>query len=58
MAQILLNFGADDIGGTHWHEEVAAAAGAARSNRTEDFMRKTIIAAGFNPVKGTSNYGV
>ncbi|MFR6032896.1 MAG: radical SAM protein [Bacilli bacterium] len=54
MAQILLNFGADDIGGTHWHEEVAAAAGAARSNRTEDFMRKTIIAAGFNPVKGTS----
>ena len=58
MAQILLNFGADDIGGTHWYEEVAAAAGAMRLNRTEDFMRKTIIAAGFKPVKGTSNYGV
>ena len=57
MAQILLNFGADDIGGTHWHEEVAAAAGAAKTERTEEFMRRTIAGAGFDPVKCNSNYG-
>ena len=55
---MLLNFGADDIGGTHWREEVATAAGAAPEDRDENFMRRTIIAAGFEPVKSNSNYAV
>lgn len=58
LAQILLNFGADDIGGTHWQEEVAVAAGATRTERTEEFMRRTIIGAGFEPVKVNSNYAL
>ena len=58
FAQVLLNFGADDIGGTHWQEEVAVAAGAQRVNRDENFMRSTIEAAGFVPVKSNSNYAV
>ncbi len=57
IAQILLNFGADDIGGTHWYEEVAVAAGASKAERTEEFMRRTIVGAGFEPVKCNSNYG-
>ena len=51
-------FDADDIGGTHWREEVATAAGAAPEDRDENFMRRTIIAAGFEPVKSNSNYAV
>ncbi len=58
LAQILLNFGADDVGGTHWQEEVAVAAGASRTERDENFMRRTIIGAGFEPVKGNSNYAI
>lgn len=58
FAQVLLNFGADDIGGTHWREEVATAAGATPADRDENFMRRTIIAAGFEPVKSNSNYAV
>lgn len=57
MAQILLNFGADDIGGTHWQEEVAVAAGAPKTERSENFMRGVIAGAGFEPVKCNSNYG-
>lgn len=56
LAQVLLNFGADDIGGTHWVEEVATSAGAPRSDRTEAFMRASIEDAGFKPVKVNSNY--
>ena len=56
LAQVLLNFGADDIGGTHWVEEVASSAGAERIDRTEAFMRGVIQDAGFEPVKGNSNY--
>ncbi len=56
LAQILLNFGADDIGGTHWQEEVAVAAGASRTERDENFMRRVITGAGFISVKGNSNY--
>ena len=56
FVQVLLNFGADDIGGTHWREEVAVSAGAAPVDRDENFMRRTIIAAGFEPVMSNSNY--
>ena len=58
LAQILLNFGADDIGGTHWNEEVAVAAGAAPRERGESFMRDVITGAGFKPVKTNSNYAL
>ena len=40
FVQVLLNFGADDIGGTHWREEVAVSAGAAPVDRDENFMRR------------------
>lgn len=56
MGQILLHWGADDIGGTHWHEEVATSAGAADQVRTEAFMRGIISGAGLEPVLTNSNY--
>lgn len=56
LSQILLNFGADDIGGTHWHEEVAVAAGAVAQTRSPEFMRAVIEGAGLAPVKTNSNY--
>ncbi len=58
LTQILLNFGADDIGGTHWDEEVAVAAGALKQSRTEQFMRDVISAASLEPVKTNSNYAL
>ena len=58
MAQILLNFGADDVGGTHWCEEVAVAAGMERKERTEAHMRSLIAGAGFEPFRANSNYAV
>ena len=58
MTQVLLNWGADDIGGTHWHEEVATSAGAPEYTRTPEFMRGIITAAGFKPVKTNSNYAL
>lgn len=56
MTQILLNFGADDIGGTHWGEEVATAAGMEKKTRSESYMRTLIVGAGFNPFRTNSNY--
>ncbi len=57
VSEILLHFGADDVGGTHWSEEVAVAAGAAERRRDEQFLKDAILSAGFEPVKGNSNYG-
>ncbi len=58
LSQILLNFGADDIGGTHWNEEVAVAAGAVKQARSEEFMRSVISAASLEPIKTNSNYAL
>lgn len=58
FAQVLLNFGADDIGGTHWSEEVAVSAGAEKREMSAEFLQRTISAAGFEAVKTNSNYGV
>lgn len=58
FAQVLLNFGADDIGGTHWSEEVAVSAGANRCERNAQVLEKTIKAAGFEPIKTNSNYAI
>lgn len=58
MVQVLLNFGADDAGGTHWHEEVAVSAGARASDRTAEGMERLIRAAGFEPRLTNSNYAL
>lgn len=58
LAQILLNFGADDIGGTHWREEVAVSAGMEKRERGEAQMLATIKGAGLEPRKVNSNYVV
>ncbi len=58
MDEILLHFGADDIGGTHWSEEVAVAAGAVPQDRSEKYLLNTITRAGFRPVKTNSNYAI
>ncbi|MDY6069108.1 MAG: CofH family radical SAM protein [Opitutales bacterium] len=56
FCQVLLNFGADDIGGTHWHEEVASSAGAKGEVLSEKTLVNCIQSAGFVPVKTNSNY--
>ncbi|MBR4597168.1 MAG: CofH family radical SAM protein [Opitutales bacterium] len=57
LAQVLLCFGADDIGGTHWHEEVAVSAGAQARDRDAKKLETIIKTAGFEPVLTNSNYG-
>ncbi|MBO7521617.1 MAG: CofH family radical SAM protein, partial [Opitutales bacterium] len=56
LAQVLLCFGADDIGGTHWHEEVAVSAGAGANDRSAKKLESIIKTAGFEPVLTNSNY--
>lgn len=56
MEQVLLWFGADDVGGTHWNEEVAVSAGASLLNRDAKKIEDTIRAAGFVPQLTNSNY--
>ncbi|MBO6102379.1 MAG: hypothetical protein J6P03_03890, partial [Opitutales bacterium] len=58
MAQVLLHFGADDIGGSHWHEEVAVSAGASPSDRDRQKLEAAIRGAGFEPVFTNSNYAL
>ena len=54
--ELMLYFGADDLGGTYWSEEVAVSAGAKKVLRTENDLRQTIARAGFEPVRTNSNY--
>ena len=56
LAQVLLCFGADDVGGTHWHEEVAVSAGAGANDRSAKKLESIIKTAGFEPVLTNSNY--
>lgn len=58
LAQVLLCFGADDVGGTHWNEEVAVSAGASLLNRDAKKLEDTIIGAGFKPRLTNSNYNI
>lgn len=58
LVQILLCFGADDVGGTHWNEEVAVSAGASLSNRDAQKIEDTIKSAGFIPCFTNSNYAL
>lgn len=57
MAQTLLCFGADDIGGTYHHERVVHSAGASTSDTgSERHIRRLIESAGLSPVRITADY--
>jgi len=57
MAQVLLNFGVDDIGATYNNEKVVHAAGAQTADfGSEDHLRRLIENAGLKPVKTTAGY--
>ena len=57
MAQTLLHFGVDDLGGTYHHEKIVHAAGASTPDSgSESHMRRLIELAGLNPVRAAANY--
>lgn len=57
MAQLLLHFGVDDLGGTYHDEKVVHAAGAKTANRgSESHLRRLIEDAGFRAVRTAANY--
>jgi aminodeoxyfutalosine synthase len=59
MAQVLLNFGVDDIGATYNYEKVVHSAGAATPDfGSESFLRRLIESAGYEPERVTAAYGV
>jgi aminodeoxyfutalosine synthase len=59
IAQVLLNFGVDDIGATYNHEKVVHSAGAPTPDfGTENFLRRLIESAGFEPQRVTAAYEV
>lgn len=59
MAQVMLNFGVDDIGATYNYEKVVHSAGAATPDYgSEGFLRRLIESAGFEPERVTAAYEV
>lgn len=57
MAQLLLRFGADDLGGTYHYEKVVHSAGATTADAgSEPHMRRLIEDAGLRPVRAAANY--
>ncbi len=59
MAQLLLNFGVDDIGATYHYEKVVHAAGAGTPDYgTEKHLRRLITSAGREPVRATADYKI
>lgn len=57
MAQVLLRFGVDDIGGTYHHEKVVHAAGASTPDYgIESYLRRLIENAGLTPVRTAADY--
>ena len=57
VAQVMQNFGVDDIGGTYHQEKVVHAAGAATPDYgSEPFLRRLIENAGFEPERVTAGY--
>lgn len=58
MAQVLLNFGVDDMSGTYNNEKVVHAAGARTPDYgSEPFLRRIIMDAGMVPQRTTAGYG-
>ncbi len=57
MAQVLLSFGVDDVGGTYVDEKIVHAAGASTpAGGCETELRALIEQAGFEPVRTRSDY--
>lgn len=57
MAQTLLCFGVDDLGGTYHHEKVVHAAGASTPDSgSEASLRRLIENAGMTPVRSAADY--
>jgi aminodeoxyfutalosine synthase len=57
MAQLLLHFGVDELGGTYQNEKVVHAAGAGTPDYgTESFLIRLIEDAGLKPVRTTALY--
>ncbi len=57
LAQVALNFGADDLDGTIVEERIThAAAATTAKGLTEDQLRHMIIAAGFSPMRRDGFY--
>jgi aminodeoxyfutalosine synthase len=57
MAQLLLRFGVDELGGTYQNEKVVHAAGAGTPDYgTESFLVRLIKDAGLEPVRTTALY--
>lgn len=58
MAQVLLNFGVDDMSGTYNNEKVVHAAGARTADYgSEGALRRVIMDAGMVPRRTTAGYG-
>lgn len=59
MAQMLLHFGVDDLGGTYHYEKVVHSAGAKTSDvGSEAGLRRLIETSGFKPVRAAANYQI
>ncbi|MBU2055970.1 MAG: CofH family radical SAM protein [Proteobacteria bacterium] len=57
MAQLLLRFGVDDLGGTYHYEKVVHSAGATTADAgSESHLRRLIEHAGLNPIRAAANY--
>ncbi|MBA4423405.1 MAG: aminofutalosine synthase MqnE, partial [Syntrophus sp. (in: bacteria)] len=57
MAQLLLRFGVDDLGGTYHYEKVVHSAGATTADAgSESHLRRLIEHAGLRPVRAAANY--
>jgi aminodeoxyfutalosine synthase len=58
IAQVLLHFGADEMGATYNNEKIVHAAGATTPDYgSEVHLRRLIENAGFRPYRTTANYG-
>lgn len=58
MAQVSLNFGADDLDGTVQEESITYAAGSKDRGLEENFLQKLIKESGFIPVERDTIYNV
>ncbi len=59
MAQVLLHFGVDDLGGTYNNEKVVHAAGASTPDAgSEQHIKRLIESSGLKPVRSVASYGV
>lgn len=58
MAQIALQFGADDIDGTVVDEKITNAAGSGHKGTQADILQKIIINAGFQPQERDTLYNI